>query len=350
MKALSLLALILAMAPVSSVNPPETVKFPALYRSGETLLLKADIKEVEDHADGTHLSFGCIEMALAVKATGTVGQVEVSSSVTRITGGTRDSRTTDADVRKKAEERYAASSRKPSRDEIEEEVLREKQNLQWVLGDTFDTDSQKPKADPAELRQIRNDMQAGVFAAVLTESGNVVGFENKGKVPEELANMPDIEMQRAVAEAFVGRYRTFLEHTVAYLPRQAVHVGQTWEVLRPRVFPASVFDIGSIAGSLVLSEKATCRLESVRDTPEGRLAVIKFTGRRVGVPLCSAAVKPPGGFGSLDSRGEIEVNLTKACLVSLRIVSTFGTGRPGSPDRGSAGSFIDVLSLTPAAK
>ena len=80
----------------------------------------------------------------------------------------------------------------------------------------------------------------------------------------------------------IGGLGAALEDAPAYLPPADTKVGQKWSVRRDKVMPYQLYPFYMITSGCGFStERSVCCLESVVPTPEGRVATVKITGRRV---------------------------------------------------------------------
>jgi len=296
------------------------------------------MSKVREEPGGTSVEFGTIEFPLEVKAAGKPRHVEIDMTARLLVTGVRYFRT-DAQWRKSFQQDYEEKGVKPTPQQMEEDIRRAKEEMKGEVTDT----QNPPPGHEQQVAELKEMIKGVDFVATIDDGGRIVGFTGRGKALEDLKNMPDAK-ERALRERYMGgKYRSVLDDSLAYLPSQPVRVGQSWKVSRPEVFPIHEYAIGMLTGCASLSEKATCRLDSVCDTPEGRIAVIKMSGRRDAVPEFQVAGKPTGAY--LVSGGEIQVNLTTGRLVSLRIESK-AHWKSDKDDHPEA-VFTDSLTLAP---
>ncbi len=221
-------------------------------------------------------------------------------------------------------------------------------------------DTAKPGA--AEKEKDRQELIAHIkslsYFFVMDESGRVTDFDAKGKGIEKLDEkdpaLKHWNKRWKIAPNFFGKSGCWLgyggcfnalEEAVAYLPKQQVSVGQKWRVKRETIWPYHAYAFYMLTqGRYCASEEATCRLHKIRNTADGRIAVIRMTGRRK--PISMPEGKDDIRVNYFRTTGEILFNLDTGCVVSQRIESIphFKWGAEKLPGKIK---FIDTLSLKP---
>jgi len=341
MKRILLLAWLLPCALGAAPDQQEAVRFAPLYRAGEKLLLTYKTEQVLTMPDGVASQFWSMEMPLGVRVSDKAGQVEVAMTARRAVAGQSQART-DEQIRKVIKE----FSRQPgvtlSPEEMER-YFREIKEATKAANQVIDTQNPQPGHEE-EIRNLKEEIGAVDFLATVSEGGTIAGFAAQGKALEAFRKIEDPEYREAHQQHQSGKFRSILEDSLAYLPNKPVRVGQTWEVARPQIFPYNEFAVGMLIGCAAVWEKATCRLEAVRDTPDGQVAVIKVTGHREGVAQFHSAAAGPTA-NTLESRGEVLFNLKTGRLVSVHIENTARLKPDKDPHMPAV--FIDSLTLVP---
>jgi hypothetical protein len=356
-------------APKAEAPTAKAVTFPLLYRAGDRLLLvytseiittvtgggvtreliidksgkpQGRIVKV-DPAPGSMAQFATLELPLVVTAGAKPGEMQVAMTARRAIQGTRLA-STDDEIRQSLLIEYELQGRKPTPQEFAADFKKLKEAQ---AGETVDTADPKP-AKPEEATRLKESLAMIDFAATLADNRFVAGLVPRGKPLQDFQKIQDPK-QRALREAeLCGRFQSMLENTQAYLPLDTVTTGQTWKIERKRVIPVTMFEVSMAVGSYVLMEKSECRLDAVRETPQGKVAVIKVKGRRdVAPPAGSEPALPPGMGGFFDTTGEIQVNVNSGVLVSLRLENKF-TRKEG--ELSIEAVFVDTATLTPLGK
>ncbi|MBI5725842.1 MAG: hypothetical protein HZA50_17915 [Planctomycetes bacterium] len=117
--------------------------------------------------------------------------------------------------------------------------------------------------------------------------------------------------------------RQVVGRTTVYLPGQPVAVGETWDV--ERKFLVVTFPTSGIA--CIVEENVQAKLDSIQDSADGRIAIIKLAGK--------GRVLSPSGkvvFPDLSVAGEAKFNLDAGRLVSAVTEITGNADMRESPD------------------
>lgn len=169
-----------------------------------------------------------------------------------------------------------------------------------------DSDSLKALADMKALRFEATVDRAGGLTNVSVRSAqsgdmreSLVKEVGEGAGPEEIEQLEAALRMRAMG-VFSG-----LEDVLVYLPPDDVVVGSTWSVRRERVYPYRGFEFYMMtSGSPYSTERSTCRVTAVEQSPTGRSVTVLITGRRV--PKSLAGYRR---IDYLDIRGMLRVNV-----------------------------------------
>jgi hypothetical protein len=166
--------------------------------------------------------------------------------------------------------------------------------------------------------------------------GSGYGILAKPKVGKE--DTPTDKLWRKIGW---GAYLTTLNNATAYLPRKPVAIWSSWRVQRELVIPHDYYTFIDCSGTGMVSEDAVCRLDAVRQSPIGTIAVIRFRGERYCVPEFKA---PAPRFRAMPSSGEIHVQIDSGHIIFARIETQI-LYKPGEYDEDV--TLVEKFTVTP---
>ena len=227
---------------------PQSVR--SIYRPGAKLLLTYDHKFVDKTSRYTE--FAELELPVSVGQPARPGEVALRVTARRFVGG------------------YSYVNERG-----EEHVER---------ADSATGGRAKHESD-RDVRERAESVKRFAVEATLDARGEVVDFTDRrpgieGLVRELQAGADSPRERKWVPHRLSGAYLSLLGDSLAYLPPDGVRVGRRWPVRRALIFPLHEYAFAMATGAIAVSEEATCRLASVRETPAGRIARIRIRGRR----------------------------------------------------------------------
>ena len=160
--------------------------------------------------------------------------------------------------------------------------------------ESFDSDDPAP-IDPSDRSSwdALVDMKALRFDATVNRAGRLVSIDPHGeqfdqmrqslaKAKAEGVGPAEIEQHKAALHLHSLGVFSGLEDISAYLPPDDVAVGSRWAVRREHVYPYRGFEFYVMTSGCVYStERSTCRVTAVEQSPTGRSITVAISGRRL---------------------------------------------------------------------
>ncbi len=268
-----------------------------------------------------------IELPVAVRAARGEGNVEVLMTIQRRASGSYDDDGAPAitqDVALLGED-YAD------------------QLSQMALSVTLDRNGRIVALDPQG--EIFAELRSG-FEEYKNEAENSSEWDGMFATKQEAMAYFQQQYDASVRSQSMGACSA-LEAVAPYLPTEDVVAGDTWSVHRENVFPDQAYAFLMVTYGGIYSERATCTVERVEETTEGRLATVEIMGRRVpgllDIPGASDEEEMELRVDFLELAGELVFNLDTREIVTLRIATAPHFASQEDPDLDI--HFVDTISL-----
>ena len=170
-------------------------------------------------------------------------------------------------------------------------------------------DSSKPETVPPGMPL--DELTKATFTAATDEAGKIVTFAGVKEFVEKSKLVPadaqEKEKQR-IETAVEAGLRQLLQEPFIYFPDKPAGVGESWTLER------KTYGLPIMGALKVHDEEVKCKLAEVKETKDGRIAVITIAGESA---IAEGAM--PGDAKTLKKTGKVEYNLDKNMLLSHHI-------------------------------
>jgi hypothetical protein len=198
------------------------------------------------------------------------------------------------------------------------------------------------EAGETEALSFLEAMESMRFHATVTKDGQITAFSANGILCDALDEEFGLSGGKARKAALAGRFRSILEALIDYLPPGPLAVGETWQVVRPCVYPPDEYEAYMLTGALSLWEKSMCHIERVDPAKEGEVITVEWKGFRSGPVFPPDYAKAPEYY--YDIQGAMHISTPRPTSLQIRTEVT-PKRREQSGDDALYGTSVELIEL-----